>query len=167
MANVRPLMEDNFMSLAKDRSEIMARLSEDIDLAKCLLCNDKRFKDYSPTPEDIESIPYKFVFPCPYTFDTTQESKSFITMAFKYSKSSSSNVWKVGNITLWCYCSKDIVQTPYGLRYDYMLQRVNKLLFDTRNSTWIGKMEFIGMEDVIMNDTYVGVMVRYKNAELM
>ena len=167
--DTQPILNDNFKTLMWDRNEFMTRLSQDLDLAKCLLCNDSDFRKYNPSPKDIESLPFNNIYPCLYTFGTTQETKSMITMGFEYIKGTASNIWKVGTVSFYCFCHKDIVRTVYGLRYDFMLQRINNLIFDTRNSTWIGKMEFVGMRDIIMegNSSYVGVMVKYKNTELM
>ena len=165
----QPILEDNFKTLLWDRNEIVERLSKDKDLAKCLLSNDKYFKKYTPTEDEIEDLPFNNIFPCLYTFKTLQEVKSFITMGFEYSNTKTANIWKTGLVTFYCFCHKDIVRTAYGLRYDYMLQRVNHLMFNTKNSTWIGKMEFVCVKDIIMdgNSDYVGIMIKYKNTELM
>lgn len=166
----QPILKDNFKTLFWDKIELVRRLAHDEELAKCLLSASEDFKTYIPTESEMEKLPFSSIFPCYYTFETTQEIKSFITMKFKYKKSETAPVWKVGNITLFCFCHKDIVQTKYGvLRYDYMLQRVNDQIFNTTSSNWVGRMEFDEMEDIILDakGNYVGVMVKYRNTELM
>lgn len=163
------IFEDNFKSLSENKLEFVHRLSQDIELAKCLLSDSQDFKKYTPTDEDLDDLIWKNIYPCQYTVGTLQEVKSFITMRFKYLKSHSS-VYKTGYITFYIFCHKDIVKTDYGiLRYDFMLQRVNQLMFNTRNLSWIGKMEFDSMSDILTGNTgdFVGVEITYRNTELM
>ena len=91
-------------------------------------------------------------------------------MKFKYKKVSSSNIWKAGYITFFLFCHKTLLETKYGvLRYDYMLEKVNELILNTKNTSWIGKMEFDNMEEIVMDNkgNYIGVMVVYRNTELL
>lgn len=149
--------------------EFMNRIKDDTSLVKCILSQREDFKEYVPTEDEIDNLIWDRVFPCQYTVDTTQTAKCFITMRFKYGASSKSPIWKNGLITFYLFCHKDIVKTSYNiLRYDYMLQRINELIFDTRNANWIGKMEFHSVEEILIGDgNYVGVCVTYRNTELM
>lgn len=170
MSDVQPLMKDNFKSLFWDKLKIMNRLKSNTDLVKCLLSNDPAFKTYSPAQDEIDGLDFSHIYPCPYTIGTNQEAKSIITMTFSYRKSATSQFWKNGYISICCYCHKDLVQTKYGiLRYDFMLQRVNDVLFNTRESTWVGKLGFSEMDDIVMagNTDYIGTMITYTSTENM
>ena len=163
-------MNNNFRSLSKDKIEFVKRFTEDTELAKCLLSNDPAFKDYSLTEKDKENLLWNNIYPCQYTLDVNEEAKSCITMKFKYKKVSSSNIWKAGYITFFLFCHKTLLETKYGvLRYDYMLEKVNELILNTKNTSWIGKMEFDNMEEIVMDNkgNYIGVMVVYRNTELL
>lgn len=163
------LFDDNFKSTTMIKNKLVNSFTYDEDLAKCLLSTRKDFKKYELSEDEIESIPYNYVYPFLFTIGTTQETKSFITMGFRYLPSKGSHVFKIGNMSIYCFCHKDIVRTNYGLRYDYMLQCVNRLVFQSKDPYWIGKIEFVGMEDVVSesNRDYVGIVAKYRSTELM
>ena len=162
------MQKNNFQTLSEDRIEMINRFSKDEDLAKCLLCNLPNFKDYVLEDDYPYLLNYKNIFPYQKIINTQTEQKSYITMKFRYKRVKNTDVWKVGQVIFWFFCHDDLIQTNYGiLRYDYMLQCVDRLLSDTRNQTWIGKMQFEDMEDVNINDNYLGIMVRYSNTELL
>ena len=161
---------DNFESISKDRIELAQRIASDEMLCKCLLCNEENFKDYEPTQEEIEGLMWKHIYPCRYLPDTQIAASSFITMQFSYTKSEKSKFWKVGTITLYLVCHKEVIKTKYGvLRYDYMLQRVNQLLNDTRNDTWLGRIELSQLDEVIYDTSgnFPALRARYVCTEQM
>ena len=90
-------------------------------------------------------------------------------MRFKYRKVKGQNVFKAAFITFYIFCTESVIQTDYQvLKTDYILQQVDRLLSDTRNESWLGKLEMDSMEDVNMDSEgkYIGISVTYKNVEL-
>lgn len=159
---------DNFASLAASKTEFMRRLVNDDDLVRSILSTDRDFKNFVITDEARQSIIWNNIFPCSYIVDTIQDTKSFITMAFRYTPSDKPRIWKISNVSFYIFCHKNIVATDYGiLRYDFMLQRVDSIMSDSRFESWYNRLEFNGAEDVIMDDkgNYVGVRANYMSRE--
>lgn len=160
---------DNFQTLSKDKIEFVQRIVNDDKLVKCLISNAPNFLEAEITDLDRDELPYTQVFPYRFVASTDEEARSYITMHFAYDANS---IWKNGVITFYLFCHKTLVQTDYGvLRYDFMLQRLNELLHDTKFSqerkTWLGRLRFIDMQDVNIDDKgdYLGLMVRYTMVE--
>jgi len=159
---------NNFETLSENRVEMIKRFAKDEDLAKCLLCNLSNFKDYTLPEDYMLLLNYKNIFPYQKTINAQSDEKSYITMKFRYSRVKGTDIFKVGQIIFYIFCHENLIETDYGiLRYDYMLQCIDRLLNDTRNKTWIGKLQFEDMEDIIINSTHTGIMVRYSNTELL
>lgn len=161
------IQSDNFQTLSKDKMEFIRRIVTDEQLAKCLLSNSTSFLDYEFSEQEINNLVWNQIFPFCYVVDPAQEAKSYITMSFQYNKSS---IWKIGTVTFNLFCHKDIVKTDYGvLRYDFMLQRLQELIHNTKYETWLGKIECIGIRDMLVDDEgkYVGLIAQYKNTEFM
>ena len=163
------MISDNFESLSKDRLEIMRRLLDDEELCKCLACNERDFLEYEIDEEVRAELPWKRIYPCKMSIGTQQESGSYITMSILYDRSNSSHVWKVGRIIFYVFCHKSLIRTDYGnIRTDFMIQRINQCILNSRNDTWLGKMEFMGMDDLLVdeNGEFIGTMIEYRNTEL-
>jgi hypothetical protein len=159
---------NNFESLAENRTEFMKRLAMDDELAKVLLNKNDYFKNTTVTELEKAGLMWTQIYPFVKTTKTLTETKSYITMKFKYKKLKDSNFYKTAYITIYAFCHEDIARTKYGvLRSDYMLSQVDRLLNDTRNESWLGKLQLDGMDDVIMDQdgTYVGIAVTYRNTE--
>lgn len=158
---------DNFNSLSKDKIEFAKRIINDEQLAKCLLSNERNFLDIDIDEENRDKLIWEQVFPYRFVPSVDQKAQSYITMAFKYNRQS---IWKLGTITFYLFCHKNIVRTDYGvLRYDFMLQRLNEIVNDTRFDTWLGKVQLIDMDEINIDDkgNFIGLMVRYKITEFM
>lgn len=161
--------KNNFESLAENRIEFMKRLAMDDELAKCMLNKNDYFKNTTVTELDKAGLIWTQIYPFLKTTSTLTETRSYITIKFKYKKVNGSNIYKTAYITIYAFCHEDIAKTKYGLlRSDYMLSQIDRLLNDTRNESWIGKLQLDGMDDVIMdqNGKYIGIAVTYKNTEL-
>ena len=159
---------NNFESLTQDKNEFIDRLALDDELAKCLICNELDFQKATITEEDKYNLIYNQIYPFPKVMSTTTEAKSYITMRFKYRKSKESNYFKAASITFYCFCHESLIQTAYmTLRYDYMLQQIDRLINDTRGEGWIGKMAFENLDDITVDTEgkFIGVAVTYRNTE--
>lgn len=164
------MISDNFESLSKDRLEIMKRLLEDSDLCKCLASNERDFLEHEVSEEERENLPWNRIYPCKMSIGTQQEAGSYITMSILYDKSEMSQVWKVGRIVFYIFCHKSLIRTDYGvLRTDFMLQRVNRWILNSRGESWLGRMEFAGMDDLLVdeNGEFIGIVIEYRNTEVM
>lgn len=162
------MVKDNFETLSKNRIEFTTKLALDDELAKCMINKDDNFVDSVITEEDKYNLMYSQIYPFKKTTETLTETKSYITLSFKYKKSQSSNVFKAAYVTFYLFCHEEIIRTPYmTLRYDYMLQCVDRLINDSRSDNWMGKMQLESMDDMIIDSDgkYVGVAVTYKNTE--
>jgi hypothetical protein len=152
--------------MAKDKLDLMGRIIDDEEIAKALISTSPGFKDYVLKEGDVEQLPWNRVYPCRYMIDTQTPQKCYITMGFSYSRSNS-HVFKAGRIDIFIFCHKDLVRTDYGiLRPDFILQRVDSLIAGSRGE-WLGRMEFVYAEDLMVGETgdYVGVTVGYRNVE--
>jgi hypothetical protein len=162
------MQKNNFESLSDNKIDFIKRLAFDDELAKCMLNKSVNFKNTTISEAEKADLMYKQIYPFPKTTGTLTDTRSYITMKYKYKKLLSGNVFKTAYVTFYIFCHEDIVQTPYmTLRYDYILQQVDRLLNDTRGSGWLGKLELDSMEDVIIDSEgkYIGVAVTYKNTE--
>ena len=158
--------KNNFQTLADNRLEIIKRLAMDDDLAKCMLNKSELFKDTTVTPVEKAKLMYKQIYPYSKTTNTLTGSKSYITMRFKYRKVKGGNIFKTASITIFAFCSDDLMETKYSiLRPDYMIQQIDRLLNNTRSEGWIGKLSLDSMDDVIFDNGYVGLSVTYINTE--
>lgn len=160
--------KNNFESLSKNKKDFVMRLALDNDLSKIMINGNKKFKDNVVTEEQKYGLMNTQIIPHPKIMENITETKSYITMKFRYKSTRSANVFMASHITFFIFCHKDIIDTAYmTLRYDEMLQCVNRLLNDTRGEGWVGKLSFDNMEDIVMDSKgiYVGVAVTYKNTE--
>lgn len=160
------MVKNNFQTLADNRLDITKRLAMDDELAKCLLNKSENFKDTTVTPIEKARLMYSQIFPFSKTTNTLDNTKSYITMRFKYRKTKGSNKFKTSGITLFVFCHENMVTTPYGIiRPDYLVQQVDRLLNDTNGDGWLGRLSLDGMDDVIFDNGYIGLSVTYTSVE--
>lgn len=162
-------MERNyFETLSQNKTEFLTRLALDENIAKCLINTKENFQDNVVSEDEKYGLIYTHIFPYMKTTGTLSQDGSYIAMKFKYSRVKGSNIFKTAYVTLFIFCSESAIKTSYQvLRTDYLLQQVDRLLNDTRNETWLGKLVLEDMSDTIMdnNGEYIGIAVTYKNTE--
>lgn len=76
--------------------------------------------------------------------------------------------YRTSLVTFYIFCHQNLIKTDYGaLRYDYALQRVDRIVCGSRSAQWLGEMVFDGAEDTILDvkGEYVGVSVTYRSVE--
>jgi hypothetical protein len=159
--------KNNFESLSKNKINFVQRLALDDDIAKLMINGNKNYKDNVVTEAQKYGLMNTVILPYQKVMENITETKSYITMKFRYKATKSANTFMASYVTFYIFCHKDIIQTQYmTLRYDEILQAVNRLMNDTRGE-WLGKLAFDTMEDVVMDSkgTYIGVAVTYKNTE--
>ena len=162
------MVNASMKTVSKDKMEFIRRMAEDEGLAKCLLSNQPNFLDYEIKEGDLDTLPWKYIFPCKYIMDTQEIRQSYITMEFRYEKSYSSPIWRIGSFTIYALCHRELARTDYGMtRTDYMIDRIDNLLFQSKNDTWLGRLEFQGSSDIILDERglFVGTYVTYRATE--
>lgn len=154
-------------NLSINKKNFIEQFVKDNELVKCLKNPQKNFLDYEVN--DPASIIFENLYPCKYIPAVDETSKAFIAMEFIYEPPrNNSQYFRVSNITFYIFCHFDLIQTDYEtLRYDYALQHVDEIMQNARSKEWIGKMEFAGCKDVIMDQRgqYVGVAVSYRSVD--
>lgn len=118
----------------------------------------------------MDSLLFSQIFPCDFTVGLQSEAKSYITMKFKYQKYKGGNDYKIGYILFKIFCHQSLIKTDYGkLRYDYLLEQLNRLINNSRGTSWLGRIQWDGMEDMVVDSEkkYIGVSVLYKNIEFI
>lgn len=160
------MVKDNFQTLAENRLEIANKLAMDDKLAKCLLNKNELFEDTTVTVNEKSNLIGTQIYPYPRTTGTLDKSKSYITMNFTYKKVKGGNYFKTASITIYAFCTDDLISTKYStLRPDYMIQQIDRLLNDTRSESWIGKLSLDSMKDIIYDGGYIGLAITYTNTE--
>lgn len=149
----------------------MDRLCNDEHIAKCLLNLREDFLNVELPDHYASLLAWDSIRPYKFVVGVQEEKKAYICMSFRYDRSkTAANMWKPLTVAFYCFCHREMIKTDYGvLRYDFLANRISELLLDTRSESWVGKMEFDGMEDIVMNDTgeYVGVRIQFKNTEFL
>jgi hypothetical protein len=148
-----------------DKNELMYRLSNDDQIAKTLLSNDKKFLDYELKEGDKESLILTKIFPFPYTPDIPTTVMSFISMEFTYYKAKTGNKFKIGSVTFLPLCHKSLILNDYkDLRYDFLSNRIQAVMGGSRSESWLGTMELYRMGDTTLKG-YIGMYLEYRNTE--
>lgn len=152
-----------FEDLAKDKNTFLNMIIGSEDIMKAIVYNERDFldKDSIENPEDYifkQVMPYRFVP------DTTDEKKTFITMTFDDYRPVN-NVFKTGNVIFHVFTHQDLFRTDYGmLRVDFLISKVDELFNETRLGG-IGKMQFLKMGSLAVNDKYHGSYIAFKMYE--
>jgi hypothetical protein len=159
---------NNFESLSQNKNELLRLLAFDDDIAKCLKNGLSNFKNNTITVAEKAKLIYTHIFPYMKTSNTITDVGSYITMRFRYKRSSRNNIFKTASIQFVVFCNESIVNTDYQvLRTDYLISCIDKLLSDTRIQSGIGKLEFDSMDDIVIDNEgkYIGISILYKNIE--
>lgn len=151
----------HFIELNNYKKNIMFKLLTNENLVKALINNNSDFINQS-LPEDFQppSLIYSHIYPYRYIPNIETEPKNFITLSFGNYRYSN-NVFKSGIVTFHISCHTSMLQTDYGLRYDYILNQIDEL-FNNKND--IGSFNLIleSGGDLIINDNYFGCLISYK-----
>lgn len=152
-----------FKELSKNKNTIMSKIINDTEILKALTNPDEDFLNQDLSCDPI-SVIYKNLFPYRYVPDTTSTSQCYITMSFgRYKKVL--NHYRAGYLTFYIFCNKNIVKTSEGwLRYDFIAHKIDEL-FEGNEELGMGKMQFENMDDLLVNDDYVGLQISYKTMQ--
>lgn len=149
-----------FSEIPVYKNNIISKILEDDNLIKALTNITKDFID-QPLISDKNSIIYSNLYPYRYVPETTTDPKVYITMAFTNYRLYGTQ-FKSGNIYFYALCHKSLMQTDYGCnRCEYIVNKIDSLFQDERGYG-LGKLEFNSMNDISVNDEYVGIELGYK-----
>lgn len=139
----------------------MIRFLSSQGLCKALAHNERNFLDM-PSLDDPVKLMYDKIFPYYRVPDSENPASSYILMSFRNFRLVK-NKFKSGQINIFTLTHKDLVRTDYGfLRYDYMLEEVDKIL-NSQDGIGIGKTEFVKMDEwTVNNELYIGNVIAYK-----
>ncbi|KAF6626947.1 hypothetical protein H6F38_23100 [Paenibacillus sp. EKM208P] len=108
-----------------------------------------------------EELLYQNIFPYTFIPETAVEKKTFITMAFNGFQLVD-NAYKSGYITLNVFTHKDLMKTDYGkTRTDFIIQEIDRI-FNGIDGISIGKLQYDSAGDLVVNNSYYGMSIRYK-----
>lgn len=150
----------NLENLSKDKLIIMERLLQSKNICKALYYNNRDFLD-QPDIEDVSELIFKNIFPYRKVPNVNDDMRSYITLSFGNYKPVR-NSFKFGLITLFVFTHMDLVETDYeALRTDYLISEIEKVM-NGKNGIGIGKAEFYDMDEIQLNDSYLGYYITYK-----
>jgi hypothetical protein len=146
--------------LSNDKVTIMQRLIGSQNICKALYYADTNFLD-QPDIQSPDELIYDKIYPYRYIPKVDEKKSSYITLSFRnYDLVDTS--FKSGYIYINVLTHIDLIKTDYGwLRYDYILSEIDKLI-NMKNGIGIGKPQFHRMDELIVNDKYMGVYISYK-----
>jgi hypothetical protein len=138
----------------------MERILTSKDLCKALHYSNRNFLD-QPDLDDPSSLIYKNIFPYRKIPTSSDTMGSFIALSFGRYKPVR-NVYKSGLIYIYAFTNINLIETDYEiLRTDFMISEIDSLMNSTKG-IGMGKIEFVDMDEIILNDKYLGNYIAYK-----
>jgi hypothetical protein len=149
--------------LSKYKVTIMSRIIEDQDLCKAIYYTDNDF--LSKPNIDPYSLLYENIFPYRIIPEEVQDvSKTYVNLSFQRFRSVN-NAFKSGYIYVYILCHVGALRTSYGkIRYDYIANKIDNMLNQERG-IGLGKLEFHEMNELIINNKYIGLSLCYESVD--
>jgi len=150
-----------FSSLTDYKNNIIYKLITNENLLKALVINSKDFLNYN-LPNDFipSSLIYSQIFPYQYTINIQDNPLNYITMSFGNYKYIN-NSFKSGLLNIYIFSHSSLIETEYGLRYDYMLDQIDSM-FNKKKDVGDFSLELYSGGDFKINDDYFGCVISYK-----
>ncbi|OPH47743.1 hypothetical protein BC351_10550 [Paenibacillus ferrarius] len=138
----------------------MTRLIESEELVKAVGYNESNFLE-QPIITDPSSLIYENIYPYRFVPDLNTHQKTFITLSFRGYKPVD-GYYKSGLVYFNVITHKDLIKTDYGaLRYDFIIQKIDELMNNTRG-LGIGNTQFHSMDELYIDEKYMGMFIAYK-----
>lgn len=153
----------------ENKTSFLEWFLDDTDLCKALINNEKKYLDKPITQDQKDNLIFSQIFPYKFVPEITIAANSYITMDFSYSNHKKNELFLINNITVWVFCHRDLIRTQYKtLRYDFMKQRVSKILQDKINDNWFGRMVLEPPRETAIDENakYYGVALTLNNQRL-
>lgn len=135
------------------KESILFKIIESDDIVQSLTNNKPNFLD-ERIDIDPTSLIYTYIFPYRKSIKTLTEPQSLITMRFANFKPIG-NKFRNGDIYFYIICHNSLVATDYGLRYDFIFDKLDKLFTNSRD-IGIGKLELYDVSDLDIDENYMG-----------
>lgn len=149
-----------FHELGKNRLIVLQQLTGSQELCKALYYNDGNYLD-KPDIEDTSELISNKIFPYGHVPKLADTASSYLTFSFKDYRPVK-NSFKSGLLHFQIIVHKDLISTDYEmLRYDHILACIDEL-FNENRELGIGKLEFYRMDEMFVNEKYVGFYLQYK-----
>ena len=149
--------------LTSMKVEIMSRIVSDQDICKAIRYNHSDFLE-QPDITNPYSLIYENVFPYRVIPNLADEAKTYINLSldkWRYIN----NSFKTGDIVIYIISHVDIMRTDYGsCRVDYLANKIDLMLNQTYG-LGIGKLQFDGMGETIVNNNFLGLYLTYRPVE--
>jgi len=157
-----------FAEFGKYKTNILLKLIEDQEIVKCLYFSnseDTNFLDKTlPDNFNPTTLIYERIFPYQFVPDIQDTTKTFITLSFNRFRLVN-NSFKSGYIHFYVFTHKSCMKTDYAtLRTDFLVNKIDSIMNQSVDFG-IGKLQFNNMDDIIINNNYIGNVIEYKNYE--
>jgi hypothetical protein len=151
----------HFEELSQYKNNIAYKLITNANLVKALANTNKDFINQSlPIGFEETSLLYTQIFPYKFIPSINTEAKTFITMSFG-NYNYINNEFKYGTVYFYIISHSSLIQTDYGLRYDYILNQID-LMFNKQYEIGAFNLELNNGGDLPVNENYFGSVISYK-----
>lgn len=149
-----------FSEIAKSRMTVIEKLLGSQDLCKCLYYGEDSFLDM-PDIDDTSSLLNSHIYPYNFVPSLASKKGSYVTFGFRNHRLVKRQ-FKSGLLHFQIIVHKDKIMTDYEiLRFDFIIQCIDEL-FNESSNMGIGDLVFIKMDEMYINDEYVGYYLQYK-----
>lgn len=149
-----------FNELAKSRMTVIEKLLDSQKLCKSLFYGEENFLDM-PDIDDPSILLNTSVYPYNFIPHLTSIKGSYVTFSFRNYKLVKRQ-FKSGLLHFQIVVHVDKIKTEYGiLRSDFILQCIDEI-FNERSDLGIGDLIFYKMDEMYVNEEYVGYYIQYK-----
>lgn len=139
---------------------VLNHLLSSQELCKSVWYEQKNYLD-EPDIKDPSELVNNNIFPFNHVPTLADTASSYVTFSFRDYRPAGSQ-FKSGLLHFQVLVHKDLIFTEYEvLRYDHMLAYIDELFNENRN-LGIGKLQFYRMDEMFVNEKYVGFYIQYK-----
>lgn len=157
-------MMSRLKELTEYKNTIITRILESQNILKAVHYRNSDFLD-KENIEDYDKVLFSNIYPfnyIPTTEEELKEKKIYITISVTDYRKAGSVHFNAGNIFIYTFMHKDLFRTDYGfLRTDYIISEIHDLM-DQKRDIGMGKLEFVGMKEVGINNDYQGAVLQYR-----
>ncbi|WP_311078293.1 hypothetical protein [Paenibacillus polymyxa] len=146
--------------LGKNRMIVLNHLLSSQELCKSVWHTGSDYLD-QPDIEDTSELINENIFPFNHVPTLADTASSYVTFSFRDYRPAGPQ-FKSGILHFQVIVHKDSILTNYEvLRYDHILAYIDELFNENRN-LGIGKLQFYRMDEMFVNEKYVGFYIQYK-----
>jgi hypothetical protein len=103
--------------------------------------------------------PYNFI---PQEEDNSTNAKTYVTFNTARIRPVKGDKFRSSSLVIRVFTHRDLFRTDYGaLRVDYLVSEIDELMSNSRG-IGIGKLEFDGIDEFYVNNSYTGYLMIYR-----